>query len=137
MDELHGYRPLTHSGSHAFHRTMPHIAYCKNSGNVCLQQKGISVQRHPLRARTITYEIWTSQNEPALVPLNNSGKPVRSRQGSNKDEHAARRHALNLVGIRTKEGNLFQMGLAVHFGYARVGPNLDVRRLLYLIDQIL
>src|ERR1700746_2906668 len=113
---------------------MSHIAYCKNSGDICLQQKGISVQRPPLRPLPITYEIGTSQNEPSLVPLDNSGKPVRSRQRSNKDEHAARRHALNLVGIRTKEGNLFQMRLAVNFGYARVRPKLDVGRLLDLID---
>ena len=39
MDELHGHRPFTDSGSDPFHRTVPHIAYRKKAGNIRLEQE--------------------------------------------------------------------------------------------------
>src|ERR1700730_7528293 len=103
MDELHGDCPFTDSGSHSFHRTMPHIAYRKKTGNIRLEQKGIPIERPPLGVLPLSYEVGARQDAPAFVSLDDIRQPVGSRQRSNKDEHRTRRHALYLVGIRTKE----------------------------------
>src|SRR5258708_5328839 len=103
MDELHSHRSFTDSGSHAFYRTVPHIAYLEKPGNICLQQKRISIEGPPLGTLPVSYQVGTSQDDPAFVPSENVGQPVGSRQRSNKDEHCARRHAFHFVCIRTKE----------------------------------
>src|SRR2546422_11771748 len=117
--------------------TMPHIAYRKKTGNICLQQVWISVERPALGALPVSYKVGTRQDEPAFVALDDIFQPVGSRQRSNKDEHGTRRHALYFVGIRTKDGKLFQMRFAMRLGDAGVRPKLNVGRLLDLVDQIL
>src|SRR6266566_8509090 len=103
---------------------MPHIADRKKTGNIRLEQKGISVKDPPLGVLPLTYEVGARQDEPAFVALNYFREPLSSRQRSNKDEHRARRHALQFVGIGTKDRNFFQMHFAMRFGHAAVCPNL-------------
>jgi hypothetical protein len=55
MDELYRHRPFTDSGSHPFHGTVPHIAYRKKTGNICLKQEWISVERPALGALPVWY----------------------------------------------------------------------------------
>src|SRR6266478_9859747 len=116
---------------------MPHIAYRKKTGNIRLEQIRISVEGPPLEMLRLSNQVGASQDEPAFVALNYIREPLSSGQRSNKDEHRARRHALQFVGIGTKDRNFFQMYFAMRFGHAAVCPNLDVGHLLNLVDQIL
>src|ERR1700733_12146264 len=103
MDELHRNGPFTNARSDAFDRAVANIANGKQPGNIGLKQKRISVEHPPLRVLPLSYEVGTSQDEPAIVTLNQIREPVGSRQRSDKDEHCARRHPLYLVCIQTKE----------------------------------
>ena len=69
MDELHRHRSFAHSGSHALHRTMAHIAHGKNAGNIGLQQERIALERPALGALPVPYEVGTGQDETAFVAL--------------------------------------------------------------------
>src|SRR5205807_7060276 len=60
-----------------------------------------------------------------------------SRQGSDEDEHGTGRYALGLIGVRAKNRNLLQVGFAMHLGNAGMRPQLNVRSLLDLVNQIL
>src|SRR4030088_641566 len=100
MDELHRYRSLADTRSDALHRTMPHIADRKDSGNICLEQERVPVKRPPLGTFSVANKIGTSQKEAPLVSFDQISQPVSSRQGSNKDEDRTCRHPLQLVGIR-------------------------------------
>src|SRR5579859_1317409 len=103
MNELHSYRSLANSGSDPFHGTMAHIAHSKKTGNVGLQQEGVSVQGPSLWALSLPDEIRTGQNEAAAVSLDYIRQPVSSRQRTDKDKHGIGRHTLDLVCIRAKD----------------------------------
>ena len=126
MDELHSYRSFAHSRGYALDRTMPHIAHCKDPGNICFQQEGIPVERPTLGVLSVANKIGASQQETAFVALDQISEPVGAREGSDEDEHRTRRDSLQLVGIRTKDRDLFQMDVTVRLGHAGVGPYLNV-----------
>src|SRR5256885_9910061 len=136
MDELHRHRSFTNTGGHPFYGTMAHIAHGKDAWNIGFEQEGIPVERPSPRALPVTHKVRTSQQETALVPLDNICEPIGPRQCSNENKHRARWHTLNLVGIRAKHRNLFQMCFAMRLGYAGMRPQLDIRRLLNLVDQV-
>ena len=48
-----------------------------------------------------------------------------------------RRYTFEVSRIGTKDGNLFEVSVAMRFGYAGVRPQLNVRRVLNLVDQVL
>ena len=50
MDELHGHRSFTDSGSHTFYRTVADIANGKDAGNIGFEQERIPVERPSLGA---------------------------------------------------------------------------------------
>ena len=77
------------------------------------------------------------QNESTLVALDCACQPIGPRQGANENEHRTRRDALHLVGVGTQHRNFFQPRLAMHLGNAGMRPQLNVRRLFDLVDQIL
>src|SRR5258708_35494873 len=101
MDELHRYRSLADARSDALHGTMPHIAHRKDSGDICLEQEWIPVQRPPRGGLSVTDKVRAGQEEASLISFDQNSQPVSSRQGSNKDEDRIRRHPFHLVGIRT------------------------------------
>src|SRR6266446_29911 len=105
MDELHRHRSFPNTGGHPFYGTMTHIAHGKDTGNIGLEQERVPVEGPSLWALPVTDKVRTSQKETALVPFDDVRQPVRPRQCSDKDKHRTRRHALNLVGIRTKYRN--------------------------------
>ena len=82
---------------------MPHIAYRKKTGNIRLEQKGISVEGPTLGVLPLSYKVGARQDEPAFVSLDNIGQPVGFRQRSDKNEHCACRHTFYCVRIRTQE----------------------------------
>src|SRR5258708_21614233 len=84
MNELHSHRSLANSGSDPFHGTMAYVSHSKKTGNVCLQQEGISVQSPSLRTFPFPDEIRTGQNEAAFVSLYYIRPPVSSRQRPRK-----------------------------------------------------
>src|SRR6202040_1595012 len=127
MNELHSDRSFPHSGSYPFYRPMSDVPHSKNARNIGLEQEGISVERPSLRTLAVPYKIRTGQQEAALVPLNDSGQPIRPWQCPNKDKHRVSRHTLNLVGIGTKHRNLFQVCFAMRLGDAGMCPKLNVR----------
>src|SRR5258708_4523468 len=102
MNELHSHRSLANSRSYPFHGTMAHISHSKKTGNIGLQQEGISVQSPSLRALPFPDEIRAGQNEAAIVSLNYIRQPVSSRQRPDKDEHGACRHTLDLICVRAQ-----------------------------------
>src|ERR1022692_266366 len=134
MDELHRYRSFPDSRSHSFYRTMAHIAHGKDAGNIGLEQEWIPIKRPAFRTLPVTHQVRTSQQETALIPLDDIPQPIRPWQRSNENKHGTRRHALNLAGIGTKHRNLFQMCSAMRFGHAGMGPQLNVGRRLNLVD---
>src|SRR3977135_4303743 len=101
MNELHRHRSFADTGSDALHRTMPHIAHRKYSGNICFEQEWIPVECPALGVLPVTDEIGSSQKEAAFVALDQISQPVGSWQGSNKDEDRISRNPLHFVGIRT------------------------------------
>src|SRR5258708_2798743 len=116
MNELHRYRSFADTRSDVLHGTMPHVADRKDSGNICLKQEWIPVERPALGTFPVANKVWASQEEPPFVSLDQISQPVRSRQGSNKDENRTCRHPLHCVGIRTQHRNLFQAPFAMHLG---------------------
>jgi hypothetical protein len=54
MNELHRDRPFSDAGSHAFHRTVAHVAHGKNAGNVGFEQGRDRLERPSFRALAIT-----------------------------------------------------------------------------------
>src|SRR6266404_2333321 len=101
MNELHRHRSFADTRSNALHGTMPHIADRKDSGNICFEQVWIPVERPPLGTFSVANKIGTSQQETALVSLDQISQPVSARQSSNKNEDRIRWHPLHFVGIRT------------------------------------
>src|ERR1700686_3313844 len=97
MDKLHRYRSFADTRSDALHGAIPHIAHRKDSRNICFEQEWISVEHPPLGTFSVANKIGTSQEEAPLVSLDQIAQPVRSRQGSNKDEDRTCRHPLNFV----------------------------------------
>src|SRR5271155_1613599 len=134
MDELHRHRSFPNAGSYSFYGAMAHIAHGKDAGNVSLKQERISVEGPSPRALPITDKVGTGQEETALVPLDDIRQPIRPWQCSNKDKHRSRGHALDLSGIGAKHRNLFQMCFTMRLGHAGMRPQLNVRRLLNLVD---
>src|SRR4030081_3951881 len=134
MNELHRYRSFADTRSDALHRTMPHITHRKYSRNICFEQEWIPVERPPLGVLPVTDKIGASQEEAALVALDEISQPVSSWQGSNKDEDRIRRYPLHLAGIRTQHRNLFQARVTMHLHHAGVSPHLNIGRLFNLID---
>src|ERR1700722_20329302 len=137
MNELHSYRSLTDTRCHALDRTMAHIAYRKDAGNIGLEQKGIAFQCPTLGMLPLAHEVWPGQQKAAIVALHHSVKKIRARQSSDKDKHRTRRHTLNLIGIGTEHRDFFQMSFPVGFDHAGISPKLNIRRLLNLVDQVL
>ena len=137
MNELHGYGSFSDAGSHAFDGTVAHIAHGKDAGNIGLQQKRISFERPAFRVLPVADKIGAGQKETAFVALDDICEKIRARQGSNEDEHCARRYAFDFSGVGAEHGNFFEMGFAVDLGDAGMGPELNVRRLFNLVDQIL
>src|SRR5271163_3712633 len=116
MDELHCHRSFTDSGSHALYGTVAYITYSEDAGNIGFEQEWIPLECPSFRMLPVPYKVRPSQQEAALVPLDDTPNPIRARQCSDKDKHRARRHALNFVGIGAKHGNLFQMGFPMCLG---------------------
>src|SRR5215831_19983736 len=137
MDELHTYRPFTNSGGHSFDGAMPHVAYGEYTGNVGLEQKRIPFEWPPLRPLPASHQVGARQYKAAFIALNDIREPVGSRQRSDEDEHRTGRHPFDLIRVGAQKRNLFQMGFTMNFSHARVSPDLDVGRLLDLINQVL
>src|ERR1039458_4735085 len=137
MDELHRHGSFTDSGSYTFYGTVAYIADRKDAGDIGLEQERIPVQCPSLPMLTVTHKVRTGQQEAAFVPRDDIGQKIRPRQCPNKDKHRARRYALSLAGIGTEHRNLFQAGFAMGLGHAAAGPQLNVRSLSNLIDQVL
>ena len=116
---------------------MPDVAYGEYTGNVGLEQERLSFKWPPLWPLAVSYQVRARQYEASFVALDDICEPLGSGQRANKNEHRTSPHPLNLVSVGAEKRNLFQMSLTVNFRNARVGPDLDVGRLLYLIDQIL
>src|SRR5258708_34651626 len=108
MDELHRYRSLADARSDALHGTMPHIAHRKDSGDICLEQEWIPVQRPPLGALSVTDKARGGQEEASLISFDQNSQPTSTQQGSHKHEDRIRLHPFNLAGIEKKNQNLFQ-----------------------------
>src|SRR2546430_15500800 len=86
MDKLYRYRSFADTRSDPFHGTMAHIAHCKDPRNICFEQVWIPVERPPLGTFSVANKIGTSQQETALVSLDQISQPVSARKGSNKNE---------------------------------------------------
>src|SRR5580692_6615709 len=116
MDELYCNRSFADSGSHSFHRTVPHIAHGEETWNIGLEQEGIPVESPSFGTLAVTNEIGTGQQEATLVSLDQSSQPIGSGQGPDEDEHRTRGHPLHFVRIRAKHGDFFQMGFTMRLG---------------------
>src|SRR5919198_189678 len=90
VGELDGDGSLADGGRDPLHRLMPHVAGAEDAGDVRLEQVRIAVERPAARPTVLLLEIGASENEAVLVPLNNSGDPIRARLGA--DEREERRH---------------------------------------------
>src|SRR5438094_5095225 len=99
MDELHRHRSFTDSGSHPLYGSMSHVTDGKDAGNIGLEQERIPVECPSLRALPVTNKVRTSQQETALVPLDDIRQPIRPWQCANKDKHRTGRHTFDFVGI--------------------------------------
>ncbi len=99
MNELHGHRSFTDSGSHPFYGAVTHIAHGEDAGDIGLQQERITIKCPSLRVLSVAQKVGTSQQETTLVPLNHAAQPIRLRQRSNENKHGICRHALYLAGI--------------------------------------
>src|SRR5271165_2053072 len=137
MNKLDSHRALADSRGHALDGTVAHVADCKDTGNVRLQEKRIAVENPAFRPLPAQHHIEPSQNESALVAFDQARQPVRLGQSSDEDKHDASGHMLNLVGVGAEYGDSFEMFFAMNLGYAGVRPNLNIGRLFDLVDQVL
>src|SRR3954464_15871537 len=137
MNELHSHRAFTNAGGHALDRTVPDIAHREQAGNIRFQKEGVALQRPGLRTLTFPEYVRTSEDKAAVISLYDVTQPIRARQGANKSEHGGCGHTLNFIGIGTKHRNLFQMSFTMCFRDVGVCPELDVWRVLNLLNQIL
>src|SRR5437867_1898197 len=99
MNELHSDRTFSDAGSDALHRAMPHVSNCKDTGYIRLQQERIAIKRPAFGTLAISYQVWTSQDEPTIVPLDQPCEPVSPRERADENEHRTRRHPLSFGGI--------------------------------------
>src|SRR5882762_1616274 len=132
MDELHCDRAFADAGSHAFDGTMSHIANRENTRDICLKQERVAVQGPTLGLLPVANEIGTSQQETAVVSFDQVSQPLGARLSSDKNKHRTCRNPLNLICVRTQNGDLFQMRGPMHFLYAGMRPQLDVGHFLDL-----
>src|SRR5271165_2133812 len=137
MNKLDSHRAFADSRGHALNGTVAHVAYCENARNVRLQEKRIAVGGPALGPLPALHDIGPGENESALVAFDQARQPVRLGQSSDEDEHDAGWHMLNLVGVGAEYGDSFEMFFAMNFGDAGVPPDLNVRRLLNLVDEVL
>ena len=122
MNELYRHRSFPDPGSHAFYRTVAYVAYGKDAGNIGFEQERIPVERPALGTLPVTDKIRTSQQETALVPLDDIRQPICPRRRPNKYEHRAGGHALRFVGIGTQNGDFLQMSCSVRLDHAGMAP---------------
>ena len=67
MDELHRHRSFTHAGGDPFYGTVAHVAHGKDTGNIRLEQKRISIERPSFGPLPVTYQVRTREQKTALV----------------------------------------------------------------------
>src|SRR5215472_7461855 len=116
---------------------MADVADCKNTRNVGLEQERISVEGPPFRTLAVSNQVRTGQDETPIVPVNQACEPISLRKGADENKHRSGGHAFDLVGVRAQDRDLFQSFFSMSFADTGMGPELNVGRLLYLIDQIL
>jgi hypothetical protein len=69
MNELNGYRAFTHAGSHALHRSVPHISHGKDSRHIRFKQERIPFQLPSLRTLAVAYQVGPGQDKTTIVSL--------------------------------------------------------------------
>src|SRR5579871_4257344 len=114
VHELNGDRTFAHTGGHAFDGTMPNVAHGKYARDAGFQKKWIAVEgpaRGPLAG---SHHVGTGEDESMLIALDETIEPVRARLGADENEQGADRDSLDRSGVRTGNGDGFQLGLAVH-----------------------
>ena len=137
MDELNGNRSFTDSGSDALHRAMAHIAHRENARHVGFEQERISIEFHPLGR-------WPSRIRSGPVRINprssrSTSPPSQSVLGSapiKMNMAVAGTRSTLLVSEHRKEISSRCVSPWTSDTLA-CGPDLNVGRLLDLVDQIL
>src|SRR5215469_8239428 len=136
MDELHSNGAFSHPRGHPLHRAMAHIPDGEDSRNIGFEQEGIALERPPFRPLATMYQVRAGPDETTVVPFYHTTEPIRAWESPNKDKHRGGWNPLDFIRVRAQHRNLFQPLVAVDFSYAGACPNLDVGRLLNLINQI-
>jgi hypothetical protein len=67
VHERHGHRAFVNRRGATFHRSMPHIASCEETGYIRFEIIRVSVARPPLRAAAFVQQIWTGHQVSGFV----------------------------------------------------------------------
>src|SRR5215469_9102585 len=102
MDELNRNRTFSDTRRNSLHRSVPDIADSKYARNIGLKQKWIALQRPFLRTLARLHQIWSGENETAVIAFNRIPHPLCAGRWANEDEHRAGRHSCRLAGVRTQ-----------------------------------
>src|SRR5580704_15079583 len=134
MYKLDGDRAFAHAGCDPFHRAIANVTHREDTGNICLQQAWIAVQRPALGPLAGLQQIRAGQDKPAFVSLHGSVQPGRARFGPDENEQRIRRHAVHAARGIADDGDKFQAIFPMHLYYARAVFDVDVGGGLDLLD---
>src|SRR5580704_12326125 len=98
MNELDCDGPFAHTGCHALHRTISHVAHCEDARDVRLEQAGITLQRPASGALTGLQQIRTRKYKPSLIALDCSFQPGGARLRADEDEQRICPHTAYFAG---------------------------------------
>src|SRR5580704_8186806 len=130
MHELDDDGTFTDARGDAFYRTVADIADDENAWDVGFEQAGIAIEGPGRGAFAIAKEVWTGEDEAALVAFDETAEPLGARLRANKDEKTGGGKLLAFSRGLAQHGDAGQARFALDFDDRRPRPNLDVGRLL-------
>ena len=136
MNEVQHDGALADTVGYAAHRSITNVTDGEDSGNICLEQKGIALQLPAGGTFAIAGQIRPRHEKPFGIAANHSIEPFGMWLGSNKDEERTSLPPLGRVGVKVMNGDGVQATVAADLSNFAICNDGDVFRLLYAFVEI-
>src|SRR5271155_4215218 len=135
MHELDDDGAFTDARGDALHGTVADIADDKNARDIGFEQAGIAVESPRSGALAIVEEVWTGENEAALVAFDQIAEPSGARLRTDEDEKARGGKLLAFSRVLAQYGDTGEARIALDFDDAGLRPHLNVGRFFVLFVE--
>ena len=132
MNLWDGYRSLSDSGRHPFHRPRLHVAGREHAGQAGFQRKRYWLARF---STVLAGQVAAGQDEPVPVARNIAGQPVGVRGGADHHEQRRRRHRVVAAGGPVAQDQLGEPMVAAGRSDLGVQPHMGSGGAFDLCDE--